>query len=85
MPRNLYNWSYRDVTRFLKEHEFEFLESKRGSHELWRKLGENRIGERVVEVNFTHTSYPPKTLKTMIHQSGIAKEVWIKWAGGKRK
>ena len=35
MPRGLLNWSYKDVTEFLKDHGFEFKENKKGSHEAW--------------------------------------------------
>lgn len=71
MTRGIYNWTYRDIKQFLKEHGFSFHKSLRGSHELWIKLGENDTPARIVEVNFTHKSYPPKTLKMMIYQSGI--------------
>ena len=78
--RRLRNWTYRDVTDFLKENGFSFSHEMRGSHQAWtRKLEEG--GEIVVEINFTHKSYPPKTLKTMVRQSGICTEEWIKWAG----
>ena len=80
MVNRLFNWTYRDVTDFLKEHDFNFFESLKGSHESWIKLTENGEPDRIVEVNFTHRSYPVKTLKMMIRQSGIPQEEWIKWA-----
>jgi len=80
MVNRLFNWTYRDVTNFLKEHDFNFYEALKGSHESWIKLTENGEPDRIVEVNFTHCSYPVKTLKTMIRQSGIPQEEWIKWA-----
>jgi len=80
MTRRLYNWSYRDVTEFLKENGFSFFKELEGSHEAWIKHGEDNVPDRIVEVNFTHGSYPPRTLKTMIRQSGIVQDEWIKWA-----
>ena len=80
MTNILYNWTYRDVTRFLKENGFRYFEPLRGSHEAWIKLGANGEPKRIVEVNLAKKSYKPKTLKTMIRQSGITQNEWIKWA-----
>jgi len=78
MPNRLKNWSYKYVVKFLKEHGFEFYEPREGSHEAWI----NYDSESVVEVNRIHgsDSYPIDTLKTMIRQSEIDKEEWIRWA-----
>ena len=80
MTRRLRNWNYREVIRFLKENGFTFLKELGGSHEAWIKLGDNGEPDRIVEVNFTHGSYPVRTLKTMIRQSGIDEKEWIRWA-----
>ena len=80
MTRGIFNWHYGDVTQFLKEHGFEFYEPLRGSHERWARFKEDRTIERIVEVNRSHTAYPPKTLKLMIKQSGVSQGDWIKWA-----
>ena len=79
MVRRLHNWNYRNVTGFLKKHKFTFYKPLRGSHELWIKRGDEGESDRIVEVNFTHGSYPVKTLKTMIQQSTIDQKEWIKW------
>lgn len=83
MPNGLNNWGYRDVTNFLKKHSFNFWKEREGSHEAWISEDE----KYVVEVNFIKgkKSYPPRTLETMIGQSGITKEEWKEWAkrGGK--
>jgi predicted RNA binding protein YcfA (HicA-like mRNA interferase family) len=81
MTRRLHNWMYREITAFLKENGFRFLEPLKGSHERWIKPGKKGEADKLVEVNFTHASYPLKTLKTMIRQSGIAEKEWIRWAG----
>ena len=79
MTRRLHNWNYRDVVGFLKESGFTFLKELGGSHEAWIKLEDNAEPDRIVEVNFTHGSYPVRTLKTMIRQSGISQNEWIEW------
>lgn len=76
MPNGLNNWTYKDVTRFLKESGFAFYQEKAGSHEAWTNEGTTAI----VEINFTHGSYPIRTLETMIRQSKIDKKAWRKWA-----
>ena len=81
MTRRLHNWTYREIIAFLKENGFSFLEPLKGSHERWIKRGEHGEPDKIVEVNFSHSAYPPKTLKTMIRQSGIEVKEWIKWAG----
>ncbi len=81
MGRRLHNWTYREVTSFLKEHGFSFSKPLKGSHQEWKKAGENGNPDIIVEVNFTHRSYPVKTLKIFIQHSGIAASEWIKWAG----
>ena len=79
MPRGLHNWNYKQVIAFLKSHGFAFHKELKGSHELWIKLGSSAAEDRLVEVNFTHGSYPLKTLKLMVLKSGIAEEEWIQW------
>ena len=76
MAHGLSNWSYKDVTEFLKEYEFEFFEYRKGSHEAWI----NRATSAVVEINVHGTkSFVIRTLETMIRQSKIDKKVWRKW------
>jgi len=79
MPRRLHNWTYRDVTDFLRENEFSFYKEIKGSHQAWIKRGENRAPDTIIELNFTHHSYPLGTLKLIILQSGIPRDEWIKW------
>jgi hypothetical protein len=81
MARRLHNWSYNNVTNFLRENGFSFLKELGGSHQAWVKRGGNNEPDWRVGINFTHGSYPLVTLKRMIRQSGIDQEKWIKWAG----
>lgn len=78
MPKGLHNWTYREVTDFLKEKGFTLYNERKGSHEAWISKDE----KAVVEVNFIqgNESYPIRTLETMIRQSGLDKKEWRKWA-----
>ena len=78
MPKGVFNWSYDDVTAFLKEHKFVFFEEREGSHEAWVC----KATDAVVIINFhgNKTVFRPKTLETMIRQSKIDKKEWRAWA-----
>jgi predicted RNA binding protein YcfA (HicA-like mRNA interferase family) len=80
MTRNLRNWNYRDVTRFLKEKGFELSHAMKGSHQAWVKLDENNEPQTFVEVSINQKGYPPKTLRTMILQSEISEDEWLNWS-----
>jgi len=77
MANGIRNWSYRDITRFLKDHNFYLSHQLGGSHEAWVRIENDK--EFVVNVNKTKSSYPPLTMKTMISQSGIDEKEWRKW------
>jgi predicted RNA binding protein YcfA (HicA-like mRNA interferase family) len=79
--RRLRNWTYRDVTVFLRTHGFSYQKPLKGSHQRWTKLGENGEPDRQVELHLPRNGYEPKTLKSMIRQSGVDVEEWLKWAG----
>lgn len=83
MPRRLHNWSYKDVTNFLREHGFSFLKPLKGSHERWIKHGTDGETDTLVELNFSRHPYPPITLKRFIQQSRIDNSEWFKWGGSK--
>lgn len=74
MPRGISNWSYKNVTDFLKHHGFAYDHPRIGSHEAWLKHPDT-----IVEVSKPKDSYPPLTLKTMIRQSKLDQKHWIKW------
>jgi len=79
MTRRLHNWSYNNVTDFLKENGFSFYKEVGGSHEAWIKRGKGEMPDRIVGMHFTTKSYPVGTMKRMIRESGIDEDVWIKW------
>ena len=67
------------MTDFLRENGFRFCNELGGSHQAWIKRGTGDKPAQIVEVNFTHRSYPLKTLKLIICKSGIDEDEWIKW------
>lgn len=77
MARGLRNWNYKDVIKFLKRNDFRFYKEKMGSHEAWIRTNESGT-PFIVEVNKLRggKTYPPRTLETMIRQSGITKKKW---------
>ena len=81
MPRRLRNWSYKNVTNFLRENGFSFYKGLKGSHQAWIKRGANGEKDIILEINFTHRPYPQGTLNTFLRKSGIDKSEWFKWGG----
>lgn len=81
MARRLNNWSYQDVTSFLKENGFSFFEELKGAHEAWIRLQDGGEPDRIVELSFRTDSYPVKAMKSIIRQSGIVEKDWVEWPG----
>jgi len=77
MPRRLFNWTFTDIVKFLEKHDF-VLGHVEGSHYYY--VGPHA---RVVQVPFHGSkALKPRTLKGIIKQSGISKDVWL---GGQSK
>lgn len=75
MPNGLNNWNFNDVIRFLKEKGLRHSYTN-GSHYYY--IGSIRGQVRQVTVPFHGAkSINPKTLKSIITQSGIPKEEWL--------
>lgn len=69
MPNRLHNWTYKDVTRVLKEQRFQ-LQHVRGSHHYF--VGSTKGTMRQVCVpRHGKEAFKPRTLKAMIAQSGL--------------
>jgi len=76
MMRGVFNWSFRDVVNFLKDHGFE-LRYTEGSHFFYTK--KDNISSSEVCVPFHGgSSIKPKTLNGIIMQSGIPRKDWLK-------
>lgn len=75
MPNNINNWNYNDVVRVLKEHGFN-LNHTRGSHFYF--VGTvNKMIKHVCVPYHGSVSIKPRTMKSIIDQSGISKEIWF--------
>ncbi len=75
MPRGVFNWTFNDVVRFLKDYHFS-LNYVEGSHYFY--IGSYGGNFRQVCVPFHGSkSIDPRTLKGIIKQSGIPKEKWL--------
>jgi predicted RNA binding protein YcfA (HicA-like mRNA interferase family) len=74
MPRGVNNWTAEDVVRFLKDHDF-IHNYTRGSHMYY--VGRYAGIMRQVSIPF-HGSHAikPRTLKSIIWQSGIPRDEW---------
>lgn len=75
MMRGKSNWTFRDVKKFLESRGFA-LHHVRGSHHYFRGFASERL--RMANVP-SHGSGPihPKTLGSIIAQSGIPEEEWF--------
>lgn len=77
MPRGLNNWTFKDIVDFLKENGFRETHS-RGSHFYY--VGRFAGNTRQTHIQFHgQKSIHPRTLKSVIRQSGIPQEKWLNW------
>lgn len=76
MAKGLYNWNYTDVVDVLKEHNF-ILNHTRGSHCYFVGHYEGKFRQVCVPYHGSQI-LKPRTLKGIILQSGIPKEIWLK-------
>ena len=77
MPRGLNNWTFKDIVDFLKENGFTETHS-RGSHFYY--VGHNGGQARQTHIQFHgQKSIHPRTLKSVIRQSGIPQSEWLNW------
>ncbi|KKU27175.1 MAG: hypothetical protein UX39_C0003G0014 [Candidatus Magasanikbacteria bacterium GW2011_GWA2_46_17] len=75
MSREKSNWTFRDVKRFLESKGFA-LHHVRGSHHYFRGFVLGQL--RMTHVQFHGSgSIHPKTLGSIIKQSGIPEEAWL--------
>lgn len=75
MSRGLNNWTFADVKRFLNEYGFQ-LNHVEGSHYYY--VGSYEGVSRQVSVPFHGSkSIHPKTMKSIVRQSGIPQSKWV--------
>jgi len=74
--KRLDGWKFTEVIEFVKLHGFIFDHQIPGSHEFWIKEGST---DTMININYTSGTYPIRTLETIIGQSCIEKQHWIKY------
>ncbi|MDQ5954879.1 MAG: hypothetical protein QG583_807 [Patescibacteria group bacterium] len=75
MPKGIHNWRFVDVKRFLSDYNFNISHIK-GSHYFY--IGSVKGTMHQVCVPFHgNKAIHPKTMKSIINQSGIALKIWI--------
>ena len=76
MPNRLNNWKYNDVVKFLKVHRFQ-LTHTRGSHYYFYGIHDKK-GRQVCVPYHSSSSIKPRTMKSIILQSGISQKDWFR-------
>jgi predicted RNA binding protein YcfA (HicA-like mRNA interferase family) len=75
MPNYLKNWKYRDVEKFLRKNGFYFNYA-RGSHHYF--VGSiNGVLKQVTVPFHGSSAIVPRTMKSIIEQSGIEVSRWL--------
>lgn len=75
MPRGVFNWTFRDVEKFLKKRGFTYVYTK-ASHYFYSGFINGK--PRLVQVQFHgEVALKPRTLKGIMAQAGIPKEEWL--------
>jgi predicted RNA binding protein YcfA (HicA-like mRNA interferase family) len=76
MPSPLRGWSAHDVIKFLKKQGF-ILHRSSGSHFHYKKTGVN-TSYLVTVAYHGNKDIPIGTINSIVRQSGIAKDQWVK-------
>lgn len=79
MPRGIFNWTYRDIEGFLRENRFSLIRIE-GSHHHFHRVHGGRPYLVQVQFHGSNISIAPRTMKSIITQSGIAQSEWRQWA-----
>jgi predicted RNA binding protein YcfA (HicA-like mRNA interferase family) len=74
MPRGVHNWTYRDCVKILRENHF-VLHHITGSHHFFVGSVNNSLHQVCIPFHGT-TSIKPRTLKSIIAQSGLSNTEW---------
>jgi hypothetical protein len=83
MPKGINNWEFDDAVSFLKQHFFVCVNVE-GSHYYFRGLIDNL--QKLTDIHrHNKKTYPPLTMKCIIHKSGIPEKIWREWASAGNK
>jgi len=76
MPNRYFNWTFTDVESFLRKNKFVCIRTS-GSHYHYSTTVSGK--PRLVQVPFhgNNTRIDPRTIKSIIMQSGLPKEKWF--------
>jgi predicted RNA binding protein YcfA (HicA-like mRNA interferase family) len=77
MPKKLSNWTFKNIERFLRANGFA-LSHTNGSHYYYRGLEAGIIRNVCVPFHGSNEPIKPRTVKSIIVQSGISIEIWTK-------
>lgn len=75
MPRGLHNWTFTDIVNFLRAHGFHETHS-RGSHFYYAGHYEGEPRQTHIQFHGAKAIHP-RTLKSVIRQSGISQKEWL--------
>jgi len=76
MPKGLFNWTFRDIEKFLKKNKFVYNYTN-GSHYYYIGQHNKTLWQVCVPFHGSKT-IKPRTLRGIILQSGIPKSDWLK-------
>ncbi len=74
MPKGAFNWTFNDVVAVLKENGFH-LNHIKGSHNFYVGYIAGKA-RQVCVPKHGKVAFKPRTLKSMIEQSGLDKKTW---------
>lgn len=75
MPKKVFNWTFSDIVKFIKEYGFVYTYTK-GSHYYY--TGHYGGQARIVQVPFHGSkTLKPRTFKGIVKQSGIPLDIWL--------
>jgi len=77
MPRGVFNWTFHDIVEFLREHNFN-LNHTEGSHHFYTGVYDGKFRQASVPFHGSK-AINPRTLNSIIRQSGIARKEWLSW------
>ncbi|MCX6720354.1 MAG: type II toxin-antitoxin system HicA family toxin [Candidatus Staskawiczbacteria bacterium] len=75
MAKSVFNWTFSDVEKLLRENHFS-LSNIKGSHYYY--TGNYGHQPRIVQVpRHSSKSLKPRTFKAIVKQSGIPLKIWL--------
>jgi predicted RNA binding protein YcfA (HicA-like mRNA interferase family) len=75
MPNGMFNWTFDDVVRFLKDNGFTHNHTE-GSHFYYVGNHAGQIWQVSVPFHGSR-ALKPRTMNSIIKQSGLAKKTWL--------